>query len=163
MGKNKVTLFVSQGSRDWAKHLDETMERWRIRNGVDSISSGHAIQKMKLPAFGNFISSLSKDVLLDMKSDLDKINGDIKQQLLEHYHSTEGGGNFDWVESANYAKRECGRKSQEIQYHIAKLKEQRKATFPVMFVNVAEQVLPKEKFLEIMHVVYGKMDQLNGT
>lgn len=158
----KVTLFVSQGSRDWARHLDDTMERWRVRHNADAISSGDVIQKMGLPAFRKVIASLSREALLDMKGDLDKINGDIRQQLLEHYNSSGGFGNFDWVESANYVKRECGRKSQAIQHHLTKLKEkEKKVSFPMMFVNIAEQILSKEQFLEIKYAAYAEMDEMN--
>jgi hypothetical protein len=149
-----VKVLVSEASRNWAKHLDDSLERWRIRHELSGVSSGNEVRKMPLDHFKKFIKTINRQALLELKNELDIINSSIKIQLTEYHKNT--WRNNSWAIGAKKVKRICGRHSQAIQNRLTESGGNRKK-FPQFFMDVAEEFLSSEDYEKLIAETKNRM------
>lgn len=66
-----VNVLVSQGSKSWARRLDDSMERWRLRHQVDFPDWNHS-RGMKVSEFGKVLKddSITYRMLVELKMEM---------------------------------------------------------------------------------------------
>jgi hypothetical protein len=155
-----VRVFASQASRDWAHALDDTLERWRLRHQVNETTQD--ILFMSLEELRQYLGTLSRQSLIDLKAEVETINNAIKVQQKINYEKRYK--NPEWVRSSNKVKAICKSYSQIIQSVLSDRKtareEKRLARAEDInreFVTTAKEMLPKETFKELFEEVYKRL------
>jgi len=161
-----MTVFTSEGSRKLAHQLDDLMERWKLRHEGDEVYENRIA---KIATIDNVkpIVELEKFIVTQtIVSTLEKMNYDdlgkllleshqkgreIKAQMNEFTRSRGGDPNKNkWFVHAKYIMSCYGSLSQAVQAEMGKKhKSERKTTFTVVFIDVAEEMLDKETFSSV--------------
>ena len=168
-----VSAFVSQGSRNWSRELDDTIERWRLRHDIavrfpdqdkiatapKSFSSGNpVVLRMSLDQLSAYMAPISKEALLDLKMQIDTIRAAVVSKMqLEAAHKGYDNVVYNiWYARAAKVKRICGAYSQAIQLELKRRSEGEKSDrrklgndFSHHFICVAKEILPDDIFLAI--------------
>jgi len=139
-------ISASQSSREWAHHLDDTIDRWRMRRGIDGWT-GNDIRTMGVKSFRSLVRDSDRETLIGFKELLDEINADVVAQLKDPGRYIPDYD--DWQYGAITVQGICGKRSQVIQNQLSVIKKGRKLDFVSWFMRVAEDTLAPDVFEEM--------------
>jgi hypothetical protein len=122
--------------------LDDSLDRWLMQKQINSSST--QLREMKTGEFVQYIKTLDRSALLEIKNYFDAINAHIKKK--QH---TEFMPNFNEAETV---RRICGKKSNMIQTELSRTK----ITLHHHFVDVAWEMLEYDVYSKIMSEAYDR-------
>lgn len=158
--------YISDGSRNMAKNLNDLLDRWRLRHTKDEPKQSRLSGVANIPEIEE-ISPLEKFIVTDTitkklshmtRDDLGKLlfevtqkQNDARAQINLFISKINGDpGKNRWYIEAAYVRDAYNSLSEAVRMEMGRKHKTEKAmTFTVVFINVAEEMLSKEQFLEI--------------
>lgn len=133
--------MFSEGSRKWAKNLDDRLERWRSRY-EDIPEPKTNLREMDIKTFSLYIKRLNRPKALDLKNEIDSFSKEVKEYLRKSFESGKPRNESkDLIKLGELLKR----KSQAIQNFLTSL-DKPTSTLPYIFMSIAQNELPQNIF-----------------
>lgn len=128
--------FVSQSAHDWARHLDDTLERWQYARENIVPAAGNDVRKMDAARFAAYLKHCDLDELHSLKQELDIINVNVRNSLSKRTRCQETPAFLGWKHAAIRVRKTCGVYSNCIQTELSQRTRRHTDPLHVIFTNL---------------------------